>query len=144
VCFSQDYLSPKHVILQANLDSQYAGSLSYPTPNTYYLTGGSPPYLKDGATTSDSNEPYLDWLHYILDQKNGTIPQTISTSYGDDEQTVPPDYAESVCSLFAQLGTMGVSLLFASGDWGVGMEPCLSNDGANRTEFLPLFPASCG
>ena len=92
------------------------------------------------------NEPYLDWLDYILIQK--TIPQTISTSYGDDEQTVPRDYATSVCNMFAQLGVMGVSILFGSGDGGVGgagvvSGTCLSNDGKNRTEFLPMFPASC-
>jgi tripeptidyl-peptidase-1 len=144
LCFSQGYLSPKLVIPQADLDVQYAGSLSYPTPNTYYITGGSPPYNPDSATTSNTNEPYLDWLEFILDQKNGTIPQTISTSYGDDEQTVPPDYANSVCKLFAQLGMRGVSLLFSSGDFGVGLEPCLSNDGAKRREFIPVFPASCG
>ena len=76
-----------------------------------------------------------------------TIPQTISTSYGDDEQTVPRDYATSVCNMFAQLGAMGVSILFASGDGGVGgigkVNTCLSNDGTNRTEFLPIFPSSC-
>jgi tripeptidyl-peptidase-1 len=50
--------------------------------------------------------------------------------------------------MFAQLGVMGVSVLFGSGDGGVGggglvNGSCLSNDGMNRTEFLPTFPASC-
>ena len=72
-----------------------------------------------------------------------TIPQTISTSYGDDEQTVPLDYAESVCNMFCQLGTMGVSILFSSGDSGVGGGSCLSNDGTNSVKFTPAFPASC-
>ena len=73
-----------------------------------------------------------------------TIPQTISTSYGDDEQTVPLDYATSVCNMFAQLGAMGVSVLFASGDSGVGGGPCRSNDGKGSKKFIPAFPASCG
>ena len=73
-----------------------------------------------------------------------TIPQTISTSYGDDEQTVPPDYATSVCNMFAQLGTMGISVLFASGDFGVGGGSCRSNDGKGSKKFLPFSPASCG
>jgi tripeptidyl-peptidase-1 len=94
------------------------------------------------VTPSDSNEPYLDWLNFILSEES--IPQTISTSYGDDEQTVPRDYATSVCNLFAQLGTRGISVLFSSGDFGVGGGSCLSNDGANRTQFIPMFPASCG
>ena len=46
------------------------------------------------------------------------------------------------CSLFAQLGARGVSIIFSSGDTGVG-SACQSNDGTNRTRFLPIFPASC-
>jgi len=72
------------------------------------------------------------------------IPQTISTSYGDDEQTVPLDYAISVCNMFAQLGAMGISVLFASGDSGVGGGSCRSNDGKGSKKFIPAFPASCG
>ena len=120
---------------------QYAESITYPTPNIYYSTGGSPPFIPDNITSKNTNEPYLDWLKFILDQP--TIPQTISTSYGDDEQTVPLDYAKTVCNLFAQLGTMGTSVLFSSGDFGVGGGPCLTNDGADRLEFIPMFPASC-
>lgn len=72
------------------------------------------------------------------------IPQVISNSYGDDEQTVPEDYARKVCSLFAQLGARGVSFLTASGDNGVGRAgTCVSNDGKNTTEFLPSFPDTC-
>ena len=78
--------------------------MSYPTPNIYYRqdihvtgssiyptdspssTGGSPLFIPDSRTPANTNEPYLDWLNYILGQP--TIPQTITTSYGDDEQTV--------------------------------------------------------
>ena len=73
-----------------------------------------------------------------------TIPQTISTSYGDNERTVPLDYATSICNMFAQLGAMGVSVLFASGDSGVGGGSCRSNDGKGSKKFIPAFPASCG
>jgi tripeptidyl-peptidase-1 len=65
---------------------------------------------------TNTNEPYLDWLNFILNQT--TIPQTFSTSYGDDEQTVPLDYANSVCNGFATLGARGVSIMFSSGDAG--------------------------
>ncbi|KAI0064450.1 subtilisin-like protein [Artomyces pyxidatus] len=126
--------------IEANLDIQYAESISFPTPNIYYSTGGSPPFTPDDNTPTNTNEPYLDWLDFILAQT--TIPQTISTSYGDDEQTVPLDYAQSVCTLFAQLGAQGVSVLFSSGDSGVGSD-CVSNDGSNRSMFIPNFPATC-
>jgi tripeptidyl-peptidase I len=131
----------QYIITQANLDIQYTESITYPTPNIFYSTGGTPPYNAEEQSPSDTNEPYLDWLHFILEQN--TIPQTISTSYGDDEQTVPPDYAATVCSLFAQLGSRGVSLLFASGDGAVGGGSCQSNDGTNSVKFIPIFPASC-
>lgn len=61
----------------------------------------------------------MDWLDYVLSQSDP--PLTISTSYGDDEQTgpilisygdslftsaflVPQSYAVRACSGFAQLG----------------------------------------
>ncbi|KAF7345392.1 Subtilisin-like protein [Mycena venus] len=127
--------------VEANLDIQYTEGISFPTPNIYYSTGGSPPFLKDDSTPSNTNEPYLDWLNFILNQT--TIPQTFTTSYGDDEQTVPQDYAISVCNLFAQLGARGSSIMFSSGDNGVGSGDCLTNDGTNREIFQPAFPASC-
>ena len=87
-------------------------------------------------------EPYLVWLNYVLSQYD--VPQVISTSYGDDEQTVPKSYAERACKQFAQLGARGHSLLFSSGDRGVGLNnTCLSNDGKNTTMFIPSFPAGC-
>ena len=46
--------------------------------------------------------------------------------------------------MFAQLGTMGISVLFASGDSGVGGGSCRSNDGKGGKKFIPAFPASCG
>lgn len=122
---------------QANLDIQYAVSISYPTPNIYYSVGGSPPFIPDSRTVKNTNEPYLEWLHWILALKDEEIPKTITTSYGDDEQTVcipsvllvrplsdvdfsqvPYDYQITVCNLFAQLGARGVSILFSSGDVG--------------------------
>ncbi|EIM89124.1 subtilisin-like protein [Stereum hirsutum FP-91666 SS1] len=133
---------------ESDLDMQFGLGLSYPTKGVFYSTGGSPPFTPDAITTTDSNEPYLDWLDYVLNASS--VPQTISTSYGDDEQTVPYDYAVAACNGFAQLGARGVSLLFSSGDSGVGdgiLDPkeqtCFSNNGTNATIFIPEFPASC-
>ncbi|KAI0331649.1 subtilisin-like protein [Cubamyces sp. BRFM 1775] len=127
--------------VEANLDIQYAEGISFPTPNIYYSTGGSPPFIPDDETPTNTNEPYLDWLNFILAQDS--IPQTFTTSYGDDEQTVPIDYATTVCNLFAQLGARGSSIMFSSGDDGVGGGECLTNDGTNTERFQPNFPASC-
>ena len=56
---------------------------------------------------------------------------------------VPLDYATNVCSLFAQLGARGSSIMFSSGDDGVGGGTCATNDGTNTQRFQPNFPASC-
>ncbi|KAJ8468605.1 hypothetical protein ONZ45_g17192 [Pleurotus djamor] len=126
---------------EANLDVQYAMSISYPTPAVFYSTGGSPPYIPDDSTYSNTNEPYLDWLEYILHQPS--IPQTFTTSYGDDEQTVPVEYQVRVCTMFAQLGARGSSVIFSSGDYGVGPGLCYTNDGLQRQRFIPHFPGTC-
>jgi tripeptidyl-peptidase-1 len=108
---------------------------------TAFLTGGSPPFIIDLNTPTDTNEPYLVWLSYVLAQKD--LPYVISTSYGDDEQTVPYSYAKRACAGFAQLGARGISVLFSSGDDGVGADgTCVSNVD-NSTMFIPEFPTSC-
>jgi tripeptidyl-peptidase-1 len=130
---------------EANLDLQYILGLSHPLPVTEYSTGGQGPLVPDinepDAATSE-NEPYLDFLQAVLKSKQKDLPQVISTSYGEDEQSIPPKYARTVCNLYAQLGSRGVSVIFASGDSGVGTG-CVSNDGRNATRFLPQFPATC-
>ncbi|KAF8258401.1 peptidase S8/S53 domain-containing protein [Lactarius quietus] len=128
-----DY-DPSNPGVEANLDIQYSEAMAYPTPHIYYSTAG----VRNTAT-----DPFIKWLTYVLDQTN--IPQTISTSYGDYEYTVPPAYARLICFLFAKLGSRGVSVLFPSGDTGVGHGPCTFTDGSGRTSdiFLPVFPATC-
>ena len=61
-----------------------------------------PPFIPDIGTPTDTNEPYsnvsfaisllkilliryIKWLDFVL--KQDVLPLTISTSYGDDEQT---------------------------------------------------------
>ena len=112
--------------------------LTYPVKNVFWETAGEPPFNPDQGTPSNTNELYLDWLNYVLNQSS--IPQTITSSYGDNEQTVPKDYADSVCNQFMKLGARGVSFLSSSGDGGVsGGQPsqCESNDGSGKRKFLP-------
>jgi tripeptidyl-peptidase-1 len=135
-----------HAVSQeANLDVETIAAMVWPIPITSYSTGGSPPFDPDLQTVSNTNEPYLEWVNYVLGLDEADVLRVISTSYGDDEQSVPASYAVRVCQQFAALGARGVSLLFASGDLGVGPGngDCKSNDGENRTMFIPQFPASC-
>ena len=186
---------------EANLDVQFAFGLSYPTPGTFWSTAGRPPFNPDLGTPTNTNEPYADvrsyliycdwflndalqWLDYVLSQPNP--PQSISTSYGDHEQTgqyiylfyaalftthmtsprelcspcmcrICSTWCVAFASLFSlltvhamTLGVRGVSLLFSSGDGGVGdanpdpaTQQCQTNDGRNVTRFIPSFPATC-
>ncbi|CAG8974177.1 hypothetical protein HYALB_00011785 [Hymenoscyphus albidus] len=131
-------------VREANLDAQTILGMTYPAPVYSYSTGGSPPFIPDVETPTNTNEPYLVWVNYVMAQKD--VPQVISSSYGDDEQTVPKAYAARVCRQFAQLGARGISLLVSSGDDGVGSsdpEGCVTNDGKNTPTFLPAFPAGC-
>ncbi|KUJ09482.1 subtilisin-like protein [Mollisia scopiformis] len=123
--------------VEANLDVQYARAITESIPNVYYSTGGRPPWLGTGTNT---NEPYLEFLNYMLALPAASLPNTISISYGDDEVTVPLSYATNVCNLFAQLGARGVSILVASGDSGVG-STCTTSAGTKM--FETSFPAGC-
>ncbi|CRG87077.1 tripeptidyl-peptidase I [Talaromyces islandicus] len=130
---------------EANLDLQYIMGLAAPLPVTEFSTGGLGelvPDINEPDQSQNQNEPYLDFLKGVLKLSQDELPQVISTSYGEDEQTIPPKYAQTVCDLYKQLGSRGVSVIFSSGDSGVG-SGCVSNDGKNTTRFLPQFPAAC-
>ncbi|KAI1476267.1 subtilisin-like protein [Daldinia eschscholtzii] len=131
--------------VEANLDMQYAASLGFNTDIRYYSNGGRGPLVPDldqPDPNTGSNEPYLEYLTYLLDLPDEELPHTLTTSYGEDEQSVPKTYVEKVCTMFGQLGARGVSVLFSSGDTGPG-SACQTNDGKNTTRLLPIFPAAC-
>ena len=80
------------------MDVQYALSLAYNTPSTYYSTGGLGelvPDLDQPTLADDQNEPYLEFLHYVLGLPDSELPTTITTSYGEDEQSVPEPYTNA-------------------------------------------------
>ena len=118
-------------------------------PVTFYSTGGRPPTQsqpgeKPVAANVSQNEPYMEFLEYLIAEENP--PQVISMSYSDDEASVPKLYANKVCKLFAQLATRGVSVIGSSGDGGAagscGDSSCTGPDGKKRA-FPPTFPSSC-
>ncbi|KAG5929789.1 hypothetical protein E4U42_004513, partial [Claviceps africana] len=123
------------------LDAQTVLGISWPAPLVTYNVGGTPPFRPLSMHTNNTNEPYLAWLRHMRGVEHP--PAVISISYAEDEKLVPPEYARRVCAEFAQLGLRGVSVLVASGDWGVGRdEQCVSAD-EERRRFMPSFPASC-
>lgn len=128
---------------EANLDLQYILGISHPIPIVEYSTAGRGPLIptRDQPRLPGSNEPYLEWLLYMLALPDADLPQTISTSYGEEEQSIPREYALRTCNMFMQLGARGVSVIFSSGDSGPG-NGCISNID-NSTMFEPTYPAGC-
>jgi tripeptidyl-peptidase I len=122
--------------------------------NHYYSTGGKGPIVTDldqPEEDKSQNEPYKEFFQWLLKQPD--IPHTLTFSYGENEQSVPPSYAKQVCDMIGQLGTRGISVIFSSGDTGVG-SACQTNPRPNemgpdgkvktpQTRFLPTFPAAC-
>ncbi|KAL4897740.1 peptidase S8/S53 domain-containing protein [Aspergillus ambiguus] len=107
---------------EAALDIQYAASIAYNSITTFYTTAGRGPLVPEIGQpdpNNTSNEPYLEQLHYLINLPDEVLPAVLSTSYGEDEQSLPASYLEATCNLFAQLAARGVS------------------------RFLPAFPASC-
>ncbi|OJD31690.1 tripeptidyl peptidase sed3 [Diplodia corticola] len=128
---------------EANLDIQYTLPLVYPLDVTYFYTSGRGPLVPDlDQPDVSSNEPYLEYFTELMKKPDSELPSTLSTSYGEDEQSVPASYARTICDMIGQLGSRGVSVIFSSGDTGPG-SACQTNDGKNTTRFLPVFPASC-
>lgn len=130
---------------EANGDSQIiSGITDNALPVTEFITGGTAPFIPnlDEPAGVPSNEPYVEYYRYLLSQPNSKLPQVISASYGDDEQTVPEDYAKRVCFMIGMMGLRGISLLGSSGDNGIGA-PCQSNDGKKTPELTPQFPSTC-
>lgn len=115
--------------VEADLDVQYISSIGGNVNTTFWYV--------DGCYNGCNNEPYTTWLEQVLAVPDSQLPYVISVSYGDNENTVPPDFANRSTVGFMALGSKGVSVLFSSGDGGVAgsqSSPC--------TTFIPNFPAT--
>ncbi|KAK2050469.1 Pro-kumamolisin [Colletotrichum somersetense] len=140
-----DHQDPNGDVGEADLDAQVIAATVKSLPITQFITGGLGPLvpnLRSPTQADDSNEPYLEFYQFLMTQENDKIPQVISISYGDDEQTVPIEYATRVCNLVGMMGLRGVTVLESSGDTGVGAT-CRANNGSDAVQFTPQFPASC-
>lgn len=126
---------------EGGLDAQVLLGVGHPTPMITYTTGGTPPpFAPDASAPVNDNEPFLTFINWLLTQKD--LPTVLSISYADTEYTVPPSYARRVCNGFAQLSARGVSVIFGSGDWGVG-NPTQCHDKKGNLRFAARFPDSC-
>lgn len=64
---------------EGDLDGEVVLGISWPTSFMSWVTGGEPPFVPDLNTPTDTNEPYLTWLNYVLAQQ--TLPQVISSKF---------------------------------------------------------------
>ncbi|KAI0107778.1 peptidase S8/S53 domain-containing protein [Nemania sp. FL0031] len=113
--------------IEANLDVQYARAITSDIPNVFYSTGG------------EDDSIYEDLAEYILGLAASSRPNVISVSYGGDEYEVALSVADATCNLFSELGAAGISVLYASGDSGVGDSCTISG----KKAYIPDFPGGC-
>eukprot|EP01038_Epipyxis_sp_PR26KG_P014206 gene14206-19060_t len=106
--------------VEALLDIEYIGALTSPIPLTVIYS---------------ASYSLLDWVDQVISLANP--PLVHSVSYGNDEvQQTSTEYMISVNEQFQVAGSLGLSILFASGDQGVW-----GRSGVGKT-FNPDFPAA--
>jgi len=117
---------------EANLDMQQAIGLATGVPVTFMSVGSNGTNWSSG-----SGNVMWDMANVLLAQD--TVPTVVSTSYSyADESHIGADTVSSWCDSYMQLGARGVTVLFATGDQGVGG----SSDGS-CTAFTPSWPSGC-
>merc|ERR1719444_207476 len=97
------------------------------------------------APQSPENEPFMKWLEQLSNTADDVVPKVFSTSYGEDESSWPRPAAERLNVEFQKAGVRGISLLFASGDSGVGSATHQCSDQCSGYAqgakcFKPMWP----
>ncbi|KAF7299343.1 Tripeptidyl-peptidase sed3 [Mycena indigotica] len=114
--------------IEANLDIEYTVGIASGVPITFVSGGNS---FQDGAL-----EGFLDIINNL--SQLATVPQVLTTSYGEDEPDQTAATFQKLCNAYAAYGTRGGSILFASGDGGVA-----GGQSQSCTTFIPAFPSGC-
>eukprot|EP01128_Nolandella_sp_AFSM9_P004486 TRINITY_DN2017_c0_g3_i1.p1 TRINITY_DN2017_c0_g3~~TRINITY_DN2017_c0_g3_i1.p1 ORF type:complete len:557 (-),score=158.23 TRINITY_DN2017_c0_g3_i1:103-1773(-) len=86
-----------------------------------YITGvgqGIPTFAWSTAGLHEGQEPFVQWAALLNNSPD--IPMVHSVSYGDSYDSVDPIYSQRFDVELMKLGARGVTILFASGDNGVG------------------------
>lgn len=151
---------------ESDLDLEYAMTLVYPQKVTLYQVGD----IVEGASFNnfldafdesycdgdDSSEdgvfpdPYSGSGSYGGSETCGGLSpaKVISTSYSYDEADLSSTYLKRQCNEYMKLGLMGTTVIYSSGDNGVGgAQGCLNDDGSfndgSSGRFNPSFPGTC-
>jgi len=114
---------PTNPGIEAALDTEYIIGIGLGVPTWF-------------VSTSGEHQGQERFLHWILKMLNTTNPPYVhSVSYGDYEDSLSKHYADRINTQFQIFGTMGRTILFSSGDDGVG---CATN----CSQFVANFPSS--
>ncbi|KAH8992221.1 subtilisin-like protein [Lactarius akahatsu] len=114
--------------VEADLDVQYTIGLASGVPTVFISVGDQ---YQDGDL-----EGFLDIINFLSGKS--APPQVLTTSYGQDENTISRALAYRLCNAYASLSARGVSILFSSGDGGVS-----GSQSQSCTTFVPTFPSGC-
>ncbi|KAJ7436000.1 family S53 protease-like protein [Mycena galericulata] len=115
--------------IEADLDIQYTVGVATGVPITF---------ISVGENNSDGVNGFMDIITALISQSAGNRPNVLTTSYGFDEDTLSRSLANQLCNSYMQLGALGTSILFSSGDGGVS-----GSQSQSCTTFIPTFPSSC-
>eukprot|EP00761_Pharyngomonas_kirbyi_P013604 gb/GECH01013633.1/.p1 GENE.gb/GECH01013633.1/~~gb/GECH01013633.1/.p1 ORF type:complete len:821 (+),score=178.25 gb/GECH01013633.1/:1-2463(+) len=118
---------------EATLDIEYIMAVGI-NITTWFWSVASP--------STNVREPYMTWIKEINQKHDNEIPQVHSVSYGDDEGAWSEDETKRINDEFKKAGTRGVSIIFSSGDDGVGNVAVRVNGTQECKPFRPSFPAS--
>jgi len=114
--------------IEANLDVQYTIGVATGVP-TFFISVGE--NFRDGNL-----EGFLDIINFLQGESNP--PHVLTTSYGQNENTISRSLATNLCNAYMSIGARGTSILFASGDGGVA-----GSQTSSCSTFLPTFPSGC-
>ncbi|KAJ7836268.1 family S53 protease [Mycena olivaceomarginata] len=113
--------------IEANLDIQYTIGVATGVPVTF---------ISVGENGSDGLDGFLDIITTLINESNR--PSVLTTSYGFDESDLTRPVANNLCNAYMQLGALGTSLIFSSGDGGVS-----GSQSQSCTNFIPTLPSDC-
>ncbi|KAJ7267122.1 family S53 protease-like protein [Mycena rebaudengoi] len=115
--------------IEANLDIEY----------TVGIAGGVPvTFISVGADSNDDVSGFIDIVTSLLGESDEVRPKVLTTSYGFNENELPLALSTGICDAYMQLGAVGTSVMFASGDGGVG-----GVQSVECTVFVPSAPSGC-
>ncbi|KAJ7446341.1 family S53 protease-like protein [Mycena latifolia] len=115
--------------IEANLDTQYTIGVATGVPVTF---------ISVGESNADGIDGFMDIITALIKEATGTRPNVLTTSYGFDESDLSRSVANTLCNAYMQLGALGTSILFSSGDGGVS-----GSQSQTCTTFIPTLPSDC-